>query len=192
LISLDTPIYASGMRIAPAWPKALALCSTLALASCYVWWSQDRASARREKEAAGQTQVLPGSKSFVYSGEPAGDEYRARSVGGKPAKSSGQDKRTNADFIADPEPKKERTMLPSSKIGLVSPPQQEANEETKKERTMLPGSKSAAFGHANRDSIDRILNGQETANEKEKEEPEKKRTVLPGSKSIDPILSPER
>ena len=79
-------------------------------------------------------------------------------------------------------------MLPSSKIGLVSPPQQEANEETKKERTMLPGSKSAALGAINRNSIEDILNSQEA--EKGNEEPEKQRTVLPGSKSLDRILPP--
>jgi hypothetical protein len=179
------------MRIATAWPKALALCSTLVLASCYVWWSQEKANARREKEAAGQTQVLPGSKSYVFAGDPAGDDHRARSVEGKSDgwKGGGQDPRTNADFIApDPEPKKERTMLPSSKIGLVKQAQQEEKEKSKEERTMLPGSKSAAFGAINRNSIDDILNSQEA--EKGNEEPEKQRTVLPGSKSLDRILPP--
>ena len=85
-------------------------------------------------------------------------------------------------------------MFPSSKTGLVTPPEQQGNEEPGKERTVLPGSKSATFGSRsglgsiNRNNIDDILNSKEA--EKQEEEPEKKRTVLPGSKSIDRILEP--
>lgn len=164
------PEYAAGMKSAGVWLKVLALCSTVALGSGYVWWSQKKSEERRAKEAeARERMILSGSKSKVMVDEPQTFDGSVPPFDEAKGATTPAGSRTNADFI-----------------GPIA--------EQKEERTVLPGSKSAAIGSApigsiNRQSIESILNLRTTEEESEKK-PEK-RTVLPGSKSIDPILSPD-
>ena len=188
MISLDTPIYAVGMKSA-LWLKALALCSTVALGGGYVWWSQQK-SANHRKEVESRS-ILPGSKSKVFVGEPQASDEDYPTFDEAKGTIAPTPPRTNADFISPAaEEGERRTILPGSKSALVLPP--EGDEKKPKGRTVLPGSKTSGLGIINRNSIDDILNSKETEkeDEKSKEEPEKKRTVLPGSKSIDRILQP--
>lgn len=168
------PMYAVGMNSAGVGLRVLALCSTVALGGGYVWWSQKKAEERRAKEVSREAQVLPGSKSAIFSGERIefSDEYAGKGVEVPAASGPGwndiglkgeekKDPRTNADFIQE------------------TP----ANDEP---RAMLPGSKSSALSAVGRQSIEDILTPSETDKEKEPQ----KRTVLPGSKSIDRLLPP--
>jgi hypothetical protein len=140
LLAAGFPMYASGMKSGAVWLKILALCSTVALGSGYVWWSQKKSDERRAKEAeARERMILPGSKSAFMPGDGTGPVK----VDVPEAAGWKEVSRTNADSIApSSEPKKERMMLPSSKMGLVTPSEQEKEEAPAKPRTILPGSKS--------------------------------------------------
>jgi hypothetical protein len=142
-------MYANGMKSGAVWLRILALCSTVALGSGYVWWSQKKADEKRAKEAeARERMILPGSKSKVIV-----SDGRVEVPGAAGWKGQG---RTNADFIEPvDEQKEERTVLPGSKsfaLGRVNGESVDrilnASEREKEEpkeperRTVLPGSKS--------------------------------------------------
>jgi hypothetical protein len=131
------------MKSAAVWLKLLALCSTVALGGGYVWWSQKTSEEKRVREEAYQRTMLSGSKSKVIVEDAQPYDGNLRPFEEAKGAEDTKDPRTNAAFIPPPsESKKERSMLPSSKIGLVTPPTQEQEEPPAKERTVLPGSKS--------------------------------------------------
>ncbi len=149
------------------WLKVLAVSSALTLGGGYVWISQ-RKSANLPEEIESRS-GLPGSKSKVVVDEPQPFDGKFPPFDDVKDATPPANPRTNADFIApSSEPKKERTVLPSSKIGLVTPP--EAEDDKPKSRTVLPGSKSFS-GIVEPQSIDRILESPKTEKEKDKEEP---------------------
>ena len=162
-----SPEYAEEMKSGAVWLKVLALCSTVALGGGYVWWSQKRAEDQRAKAAeARERMTLSGSKSKVILGD--GDGPVRVDLPGDGWKGVGQ---TNADSIQlAPAEEPDRTLLPGSK-SFVLPPETEEKEAPAKPRTVLPGSKTSGLGAIDRDSIDRILNQQETEKVQEKEEP---------------------
>jgi len=138
------PMYAVGMNSAGVGLRVLALCSTVALGGGYVWWSQKKAEERRAEEVSREAQVLPGSKSAIFSGERIefSDEYAGKRVEVPAASGPGwkgeekRDPRTNADFIQEtPANDEPRAMLPGSKSidRLLPPPDLEEKSEQKSE-----------------------------------------------------------
>lgn len=111
----------------------MALCTALGLGGGYVWQRQ-KAAKSAEPEAAGEAEivdgaekrsVMPGSKSAVFHPQPDLVPPGWFEKG----------------EVEDDSDRKERTVLPGSKVGeiVVFPPEA---EEPPRKRTVLPGSKS--------------------------------------------------
>lgn len=110
------------------WLKILALCSTVALGSGYVWWSQKKSTNHR-KEVEGRSMSSSKSKVTVDESQPfdgtIGEQKDERAVlpGSKSAAIGSVDGQS-IESILNPlktgeknekEPEKRRTVLPGSK-----------------------------------------------------------------------------
>lgn len=107
------------------WLKVLAVCTAVGLGGTYIWRQQQ--SAAPQKDETVEPAVLPDSKSKSVAPTPLPADQDESDPFAEPGlKAAG-------NFT----PEQERTLMPSSKIGII-----ELKPEEKKERVLMPGSKS--------------------------------------------------
>lgn len=108
-----------------SWFKVFAVCTAVGLGGTYVWRQQQKAAPQKDK--AVEPAVLSDSKSKSIAPTPLAADREENDPFLMPGpKSAG---------IFTPE--QERTLMPSSKVGIV-----ELKPGETKERVLMPGSKS--------------------------------------------------